>query len=158
MRIKTLSITSGATAVLLLVSVFFYTKNERRYRLACTTDFIFTRNAGKANEVRVNAVTQFYFHRDGTGVTTYKGAASTVEQAMLVDRDVDFTWKPLSDSGVIELTYTKTVRRHNDNTPDSVWGEFARSKTRYYLTITRVAPSVWLIQDRTYPTYLCREE
>ncbi len=43
--------------------------------LACSTVFNFTRNEGKASEVRVNTVAQFYFHRDGTGLTAYKGAA-----------------------------------------------------------------------------------
>ncbi|KSX61502.1 hypothetical protein APT89_15220 [Enterobacter sp. 50588862] len=35
--------------------------------LACSTEFNFKRNEGKANEVQVNTVAQFYFHRDGTG-------------------------------------------------------------------------------------------
>ena len=35
--------------------------------LACSTEFNFTRNEVKANEVQVNTVAQFYFHRDGTG-------------------------------------------------------------------------------------------
>ncbi|MBN5310973.1 hypothetical protein JY476_09820 [Serratia marcescens] len=158
MRIRILLIAGGVVAVGLLATYLSRTKTEQRDMLACTTTFIFTRNAGKASEVRVNVLTQFYFHRDGTGITTYKGGASIREQAMMVDRDVNFTWKPHSDTGIIELTYTDTVRRHNDNTPGSVWGDFARSGTRYYLTISEVAPSVWLIQDRKYPTYLCREE
>ncbi|HEJ0331069.1 hypothetical protein I5M90_06675 [Serratia marcescens] len=158
MRIRILLIAGGAVAVGLLATSLFQIKTEKRDMLACTTELIFTRNAGKASEVRVNVITQFYFHRDGTGITTYKGAASSQGQAMMVDRDVNFTWKPRSDAGIIELTYTKTVRRHNDNTPGNVWGDFAQSGARYYLTIAEVAPSVWLIQDRKYPTYLCREE
>ncbi len=43
--------------------------------LACSTEFNFTRNEGKTSEVKVNTIAQFYFHRDGTGLTTYKGAA-----------------------------------------------------------------------------------
>ncbi|MGK8675549.1 hypothetical protein [Serratia marcescens] len=158
MRIRILLITGGILAVGLLATYLSRTKAVKRDMLACTTEFIFTRNAGKASEVRVNVITQFYFHRDGTGITTYKGAASSQGQAMMVDRDVNFTWKPRSDAGIIELTYTKTVRRHNDNTPGDVWGDFARSGAQYYLTIAEVAPSIWLIQDRKYPTYLCREE
>ncbi|HGM6825104.1 TPA: hypothetical protein ACKP65_003666 [Serratia marcescens] len=153
-----LLIAGGLVTVGLLVTCLSRTSAEKRDMLACTTEFIFTRNTGKASEVRVNVITQFYFHHDGTGITTYKGAASSQGQAMLVDRDVNFTWKPRSDAGIIELTYTKTVRRHNDNTPGNVWGDFARSGARYYLTIAEVAPSLWLIQDRKYPTYLCREE
>ena len=57
-------------------ALFIYTGGAyKRDALACSTEFNFTRNQGKANEVKVNAVAQFYFHRDGTGVTTYKGAA-----------------------------------------------------------------------------------
>ncbi|AXX20977.1 hypothetical protein FKD06_22665 [Serratia sp. SRS-8-S-2018] len=158
MRIKALLIVSGVVTVGLLATFLSHTRTEKQDMLACTTKFIFTRNAGKVSEVKVNVMTQFYFHRDGTGITTYKGAASTRELATMVDRDVNFTWRPRNDAGIIELTYTKTLRRHNDNTPDNVWGDFARRGTRYYLTISEVAPSVWLIQDRKYPTYLCREE
>lgn len=158
MRIRTLLIAGGVVAVGLLATFIPYIWAEKRDMLNCTTEFIFTRNAGKASEVGVNVMTQFYFHRDGTGITTYKGAATTGGQAMMVDRDVNFTWKPRNDAGIIALTYTKTIRRHNDNTPDSVWGDFAQIGARYYLTITEVAPSVWLIKDRKYPTYLCREE
>ena len=60
------------------------------------------------------------------------------------------------DDNVIVLSYTKTWRRHNDNTPDEKWGGFARPTARYYLTISELAPAVWLIQDRLYPTYICR--
>jgi hypothetical protein len=56
------------------------------------------------------------------------------------------------------LSYTKTWRRHNDNTPDAQWGSFANPTARYYLTISELSPSVWLIQDRRYPTYICRGE
>jgi hypothetical protein len=39
---------------------------------------------------------------------------------------VDFTWQQRDDDNVIVLSYTKTWRRHNDNTPDAQWGSFAR--------------------------------
>ena len=124
--------------------------------LACSTEFNFTRNEGKASEVKVNALAQFYFHRDGTGLTTYKGAARAGGQNFIVDRDVDFTWEQRDDDNVIVLTYTKTWLRHNDNTPNAQWGSFAYPTSRYYLTISELSPAVWLIQDRRYPTYICR--
>ncbi|MGR7652757.1 hypothetical protein ACU6Z3_27920, partial [Klebsiella aerogenes] len=74
----------------------------------------------------------------------------------IVDRDVDFIWSRREDDKVVVLSYTKTWRRHNDNTPDAQWGSFANPTARYYLTISEVSPSVWLIQDRHYPTYICR--
>ena len=103
-----------------------------------------------------SAVAQFYFHRNGTGLTTYKGAAKAEGKSLIVDRDVDFTWERRDDDKVIVLSYTKTWRRHNDNTPDAQWGSFASPTARYYLTISELSPSVWLIQDRRYPTYICR--
>ena len=106
--------------------------------------------------MKVNAVAQFYFHRNGTGLTTYKGAAKAEGRSLIVDRDVDFTWERRDDDKVIVLSYTKTWRRHNDNTPDAQWGSFAWPTARYYLTISELSPSVWLIQDRRYPTYICR--
>ena len=106
--------------------------------------------------MKVNAVAQFYFHRNGTGLTTYKGAAKAEGKSLIVDRDVDFTWERRDDDKVIVLSYTKTWRRHNDNTPDAQWGSFASPTARYYLTIAELSPSVWLIQDRRYPTYICR--
>jgi len=125
--------------------------------LACSTEFNFVRNEGKKNEVMINTVGQFYFHRDGTGLTTYKGAAKAEGKIMIVDRDVNFTWEQRDDDNVIVLTYTKSLRRYNDNTPDDKWGNFAKPTARYYLTLTELSPSVWLIQDRYYPTYICRE-
>ncbi|EPF4545768.1 hypothetical protein ACSSQJ_001684 [Klebsiella aerogenes] len=138
--------------------VFYYCYDGvgKRDVLACSTIFNFIRNEGKASEVRVNTVAQFYFHRDGTGLTAYKGAAWANGQSMIVDRDVDFIWSRREDDKVVVLSYTKTWRRHNDNTPDAQWGSFANPTARYYLTISEVSPSVWLIQDRHYPTYICR--
>lgn len=102
---------------------FIYTGGAyKRDALACSTEFNFTRNEGKANEVKVNTIAQFYFHRNGTGLTTYKGAAKTEGRDLIIDRDVDFTWKRRDDDKVIVLSYTKTWRRHNDNTPDAQWG------------------------------------
>lgn len=139
------------------LATYFYPSWSRSHDvIACTTEFNFTRNQGKESEVRVNAVAQFYFHRNGTGLTTYKGAAKAGGRDMIIDRDMNFTWTPKEDNNVIVLTYTKTWRRHNDDTPDAQWGSFAHADARYYLTIAEVAPSVWLIQDRLYPTYLCR--
>lgn len=101
-------------------ALFIYTGGAyKRDALACSTEFNFTRNQGKANEVKVNAVAQFYFHRNGTGLTTYKGAAKAEGKSLIVDRDVDFTWERRDDDKVIVLSYTKTWRRHNDNTPDA---------------------------------------
>ena len=131
---------------------------NRGDQLACSTEFNFIRNQGRASEVQVNTVAQFYFHRDGTGLTSYKGAAMTEGRNMIIDRDVDFSWQRRKDDNVVVLTYSKTWRRHNDNTPDEVWGSFARPTARYYLTISGLSPSVWLIQDRLYPTYICRGE
>ena len=138
-------------------ALFIYTGGAyKRDALACSTELSFTRNQGKANEVKVNAVAQFYLHRNGTGLTTYKGAAKAEGKSLIVDRDVDFTWERRDDDKVIVLSYTKTWRRHNDNTPDAQWGSFASPTARYYLTISELSPSVWLIQDRRYPTYICR--
>ena len=70
---------------------------------------------------------------------------------MIVDRDVDFVWSRREDDKVVVLSYTKTWRRHNDNTPDAQWGSFANPTARYYLTISEVSPSVWLIQTDIIP-------
>lgn len=68
-------------------ALFIYTGGAyKRDALACSTEFNFTRNQGKANEVKVNAVAQFYFHRNGTGLTTYKGAAKAEGKSLIVDR------------------------------------------------------------------------
>ncbi|WP_312284216.1 hypothetical protein [Yokenella regensburgei] len=158
MKIKLLFGLGGVVLGSALAIYFSHSWSRKQDVLACTTEFNFTRNQGKTSEVRVNTVAQFYFHRNGTGVTTYKGATSSRGQPMMIDRDVNFVWKPLSDAGAMTLTYTQTTRRHNDNTPDGVWGSFAQSGARYYLTISQVAPAVWLIQDRFYPTYICRGE
>lgn len=158
MKIKLLFGLGGALAGGALALFYFSGFAGKKDALACGTEFNFTRNEGKASEVKVNAVAQFYFHRDGTGFTTYKGAARAGGQNLIVDRDVDFTWAQRDDDKVIVLSYTKTWRRHNDNTPDEQWGSFAYPTARYYLTISELAPSVWLIQDRRYPTYICRGE
>ncbi|MBB1199847.1 hypothetical protein EGM70_05985 [Enterobacteriaceae bacterium 89] len=130
--------------------------DQRGEQLACSTEFNFTRNKGRASEVKVNTIAQFYFRRNGTGLTAYKGAAATEGRNMIIDRDVDFSWERRQDDNVVVLTYTKTWRRHNDNTPDEIWGSFASPTARYYLTISELSPEVWLIQDRRYPTYICR--
>lgn len=50
------------------LALFIYSGGlYKRDTLACSTEFYFTRNEGKANENRVNTVAQFYFHRDRTG-------------------------------------------------------------------------------------------
>ncbi|HHK9551243.1 hypothetical protein VB265_05035 [Enterobacter sichuanensis] len=158
MKIK-LIFGAGGILVGSALAFFYYSGGVfKKDMLACSTEFNFTRNEGKASEVKVNTVAQFYFHRDGTGVTTYKGAAKAGGQSLIVDRDVDFTWGQRDDDNVIVLNYTKTWRRHNDNTPDAQWGSFASPTARYYLTISELSPSVWLIQDRHYPTYICRGE
>lgn len=158
MKIKFLAGLGGALVGGAL-AVFYYSGGAfKRDVLACSTEFNFTRNEGRASEVKVNTVAQFYFHRDGTGLTTYKGAARAGVQNLIVDRDVEFTWKQRDDDKVIVLSYTKTWRRHNDNTPDTQWGSFASPTARYYLRISELSPSVWLIQDRHYPTYICRGE
>lgn len=158
MKIKFLAGLGGALVGGAL-AVFYYSGGAfKRDVLACSTEFNFTRNEGRTSEVKVNTVAQFYFHRDGTGLTTYKGAARAGGQNLIVDRDVEFTWKQRDDDKVIVLSYTKTWRRHNDNTPDTQWGSFASPTARYYLRISELSPSVWLIQDRHYPTYICRGE
>jgi hypothetical protein len=89
------------------VALFIYTGGAyKRDALACSTEFNFTRNEGKPNEVKVNTVAQFYFHRNGTGLTTYKGAARAEGRNLIVDRDVDFTWERRDDDKVIVLSYT----------------------------------------------------
>lgn len=158
MKIKLLFGVGGVLVGCSLAFFYFSGSVGKKDVLACSTEFNFTRNEGKPSEVKVNTVAQFYFHRDGTGLTTYKGAASAGGQCLIVDRDVDFTWQQRDDDNVIVLSYTKTWRRHNDNTPDAQWGSFANPTARYYLTISELAPSVWLIQDRRYPTYICRGE
>ncbi|HCR1073657.1 TPA: hypothetical protein OMU12_001019 [Enterobacter cloacae] len=158
MKIKFLAGLGGALVGGAL-AVFYYSGGAfKRDVLVCSTEFNFTRNEGRTSEVKVNTVAQFYFHRDGTGLTTYKGAARAGGQNLIVDRDVEFTWKQRDDDKVIVLSYTKTWRRHNDNTPDTQWGSFASPTARYYLRISELSPSVWLIQDRHYPTYICRGE
>ena len=156
MKIKLLFGLGGAVVGSALALFYYSGCAVKKDVLACSTEFNFTRNEGKASEVKVNTVAQFYFHRDGTGLTTYKGAARAGGQCLIVDRDVDFTWQQRDDDNVIVLSYTKTWRRHNDNTPDAQWGSFANPTARYYLTISELSPSVWLIQDRRYPTYICR--
>lgn len=139
-----------------LVLFYFYGDAGKRDVLTCNTEFNFTRNEGKDSEVQVNATAQFFFHRDGTGLTSYKGAVKSKGQNMFVDRDVDFIWQRRDDDNVIVLSYTKIRYRYNDNTPDAQWGSFANPTARYYLTISELSPSVWLIEDRHYPTYICR--
>ena len=156
MKIKLLFGLGGALAGGALALLFYSGGIGKRDALACSTEFNFTRNEGRASEVRVNAVAQFFFHRNGTGLTSYKGAAMAGGRSLIVDRDVDFTWTLREEDNVIVLNYTKTWRRHNDNTPDAQWGSFAWPTARYYLTISELSPSVWLIQDRRYPTYICR--
>ena len=113
------------------IALFYYSGGlGKKDVLACSTEFNFTRNEGKASEVKVNTFAQFYFHQDGTGLTTYKGAARAGGQCLIVDRDVDFTWEQRKDDNVIVLSYTKTWRRHNDNTPDAQWGSFAYPTAR----------------------------
>lgn len=129
-----------------------------RDKLACTTEFHLYRNQGKASEVRVNTIAQFWFHNDGTGMTTYKGAATAAERNLIIDRDVTFTWQNSQDDGGIDLIYVRTWRRHNDNTPDVIWGSFAKPGVRYYLTLEEMKPGTWLMTDRIYPTYLCRTD
>ena len=88
---------------------FYYSGGAfKRDVLVCSTEFNFTRNEGRTSEVKMNTVAQFYFHRDGTGLTTYKGAARAGGQNLIVDRDVEFTWKQRDDDKVIVLSYTKT--------------------------------------------------
>ena len=158
MKIKLLFGLGGALVGSALALFYYSGCVFKKDVLACSTEFNFTRNEGKASEVKVNTRAQFYFHRDVTGVTTYKGAARADGQNMIVVRDVDFTWQQRDDVKVIVLSYTETWRRHNDNTPDAQWGSFASPTARYYLTISELSPSVWLIQDRRYPTYICRGE
>lgn len=147
----------GGVIVGTVLAVFFYpVENNKRDILACTTDFNFTRNRGESNEVKVNTIAQIYFYQDGTGLTTYKGAAASKGNNMIVDRDVDFTWERRENDDVVLLTYKNTLRRHNDNTPDVQWGCFARPGARYFLTISKLSPAVWLIQDRRYPVFICR--
>lgn len=122
MKIKLLFGLGGAVVGSALALFYYSGCAVKKDVLACSTEFNFTRNEGKASEVKVNAVAQFYFHRDGTGLTTYKGAARAGGQNLIVDRDVDFTWQQRDDDNVIVLSYTKTWRRHNDNTPDAQWG------------------------------------
>ncbi|SAD37131.1 Uncharacterised protein [Enterobacter cloacae] len=142
----------------LMVVAFSPSQNDTQDVLACTTEFNFTRNEGKPSEVKVNAIAQFYVRADGTGLTTYKGASRIKGKEMIVDRDVNFTWERRTNDHVIMLTYKNTLRRHNDNTPDALWGSFARPGARYYITLSKLSSSVWMIQDRLYPTYICRED
>lgn len=157
MKLKKILALIGAILGSVLTIHYYLGYTIKNDALACTTEFNFVRNKGTENEVVVNTITQFYFHRDGTGLTTYKGAANADGEILIIDRDVNFTWKQRADDKIIILTYIKTTRRHNDNTPDDKWGKFANPTSRYYLTISELAHSVWLIQDRYYPTYICRE-
>lgn len=158
MKTKLLFGLGGAMVGSLLVVAFSPSQNDTQDVLACTTEFNFTRNEGKPSEVKVNAIAQFYVRADGTGLTTYKGASRIKGKEMIVDRDVNFTWERRTNDHVILLTYKNTLRRHNDNTPDALWGSFARPGARYYITLSKLSSSVWMIQDRLYPTYICRED
>lgn len=158
MKIKILFGLGGVVIGSLIVVALYPSNRTTQDVLACTTEFNFTRNEGKPNEVKVNAIAQFYIRQDGTGLTTYKGASKAKGTEMIVDRDVNFTWERRKNDHVIMLTYKNTLRRHNDNTPDALWGSFARPDARYYITLSKLPPSVWLIQDRLYPTYICRED
>ena len=91
MKIKLLFGVGGVLVGCSLAFFYFSGSVGKKDVLACSTEFNFTRNEGKASEVKVNTVAQFYFHRDGTGLTTYKGAARAGGQCLIVDRDVDFT-------------------------------------------------------------------
>ncbi|WP_193138580.1 hypothetical protein [Klebsiella aerogenes] len=147
----------GGAVIGTVFAVFFFpVESNKRDILACTTEFNFTRNMGESSEVKVSAIAQFYFYQDGTGLTTYKGAAASKDHDMIVDRDVDFTWERQANDNLMVLTYKNTLRRHNDNTPDMQWGCFARPGARYFLTISELSPAVWLIQDRRYPIFICR--
>lgn len=85
MKIKLLFGLGGALAGGALALFYYSGFAGKKDALACGTEFNFTRNEGKASEVKVNAVAQFYFHRDGTGFTTYKGAARAGGQNLIVD-------------------------------------------------------------------------
>ena len=103
MKIKLLFGLGGAVVGSALALFYYSGCAVKKDVLACSTEFNFTRNEGKASEVKVNAVAQFYFHRDGTGLTTYKGAARAGGQNLIVDRDVDFTWQQRDDdNGFVE--------------------------------------------------------
>ncbi|VEB99016.1 Uncharacterised protein [Cedecea lapagei] len=156
MKIKLLFGLGGVLAGGALAFFLFSSEVGKRNALACSTEYSFTRNEGEASEVRVNTIAQFYFHRDGTGLITHKGAAKAEGRNLIVDRDIDFTWEQRDDDKVIVLSYGKTWRRYNDNTPDAQWGGFALPGVRYYITISELSPSVWLIKDRLYPAYICR--
>lgn len=122
MKIKILFGLGGVVIGSLIVVALYPSNRTTQDVLACTTEFNFTRNEGKPNEVKVNAIAQFYIRQDGTGLTTYKGASKAKGTEMIVDRDVNFTWERRKNDHVIMLTYKNTLRRHNDNTPDSLWG------------------------------------
>ena len=154
---RTLFITVIFVIAGVLSIYFYYPVAERKTIFSCTTELTLVRNYGMESTVKVNVVSQFYFYNNKTGVTSYKGAAETQGKSTLVDRDVNYIWEEINSTNVIRLTYKDTMRRHNDNVPDEVWGDFARPGTSYYITLTEVAPTIWLIQDRKYPTYLCKE-
>lgn len=158
MKIKLLFSLGGAVVGSLMVVAFSPSDSDTQDVLVCTTDLNFTRNEGRPSEVKVNAIAQFYVHGDGTGITTYKGMSMAKGAEMIVDRDVNFTWDRRRNDHIIMLTYKNTLRRHNDNTPDALWGNFARPGARYYITLSKLSSSVWMIQDRLYPTYICRGE
>ena len=78
MKIKLLFGLGGALVGSALALFYYSGCVFKKDVLACSTEFNFTRNEGKASEVKVNTVAQVYFYRDVTGVTTYQGLTGKI--------------------------------------------------------------------------------
>lgn len=141
----------GGVVIGSLIVVAFYPSNRTTQDAGMHHRINLPEMREKPNEVKVNAIAQFYIRQDGTGLTTIRVHQRKTE--MIVDRDVNFTWERRNDH-VIMLTYKNTLRWHNDNTPDALWGAL-RARTLLHYSLTSLCV---FIQDRLYPTYICRED
>ncbi|RTP97274.1 hypothetical protein EKN38_22285 [Enterobacter sp. WCHEn045836] len=138
--------------LIVMIALLYVTEWQRRLVLSCSFDISFY---DSENDTDLKKNTHLYYYSDGTGFRTEKGLVDQNNIRYYIDRDIHFTYADKDRDGTFTLEYTQVYKREHDNLPKDVWGTGSTPGTKFYFSLSEIAPELYLFRERGTPVMIC---
>ncbi|MHA6679801.1 hypothetical protein ACX43S_25240 [Enterobacter cloacae] len=139
--------------LLIAVVAFVYaTKDQRHLVISCSFDTSVYDHV-KGTDLRKN--THLYLYSNGTGFRTEHGFVDHNNLRYYLDRDSMFIFDDPDGDGTATLEYTQVYKRDHDSLQQSTWGAVSTPGYKLYITLSEIAPNLYLFRERGIPRDIC---
>ncbi|HHR5881713.1 TPA: hypothetical protein ACS7XF_001661 [Providencia alcalifaciens] len=144
----------GFVSIAIMIFVYFnYKSKHKDLILACDNFNVFIYDNSNLMHLKKNI--HLYLYSDSSGLRTEKGIIDNEKTGdrYFLDRDIILKHTEKRNTSIFE--HRKLIKRPYDNAPDGIWGAEYTPDIMQYITITEIAPDLFLFKERSSPISIC---